>query len=365
MRKNLFLLVAVITVLAMLLAACGTTTEETPAAEEPAAEEVVATEEVAAEPGIGSEEHPIQVLFVPSVDANIITTGGQVMADALHEATGLYFTVVIPTSYAATVEAMCASPTDTIGFIPAQPYVIANQLCGVDVAFKAVRRGWSVYWAEVVVRRDSDIQTLEDLNGRSWAFPDSGSTSGYLFPSVWFAQIGVVPGETIEAGGHPQAVNAVYNGEADFATVFFSPWSAPEGVTAWAPGDNPDVPDDVVESCALTADASAIDCSGYIVNDARANIREEAPDVIQQVRILGLSDPIPNDTLSFGPDFPADVRTQVSDALVAFATTDAWATSIGSPDFYNWTGIDTATDADYDIVRALVESLGITIENFR
>ncbi|NUM49388.1 MAG: hypothetical protein HUU38_32205, partial [Anaerolineales bacterium] len=41
------------------------------------------------EPPIGSAEHPIKVLFVPSVDANVIVTGGEVMAQALNEATGL------------------------------------------------------------------------------------------------------------------------------------------------------------------------------------------------------------------------------------------------------------------------------------
>src|SRR3989304_576395 len=37
---------------------------------------------------IGTAAHPIKVLFVPSVDANVITTGGQVMADALRAGPG-------------------------------------------------------------------------------------------------------------------------------------------------------------------------------------------------------------------------------------------------------------------------------------
>ncbi len=165
---------------------------------------------------IGTADHPIKVLFVPSVDANVITAGGEIMANALKEATGLEFEVSIPTSYAATVEEMCASPTDTMGFIPAQPYVIGNQLCGVDVAFKALRRGWGVYWAMFIVPRDSEAQTLADLEGKKWAYPDAGSTSGYLFPQVALKNAGVTPGETLEAGGHPEAVRAVYNGEARF-----------------------------------------------------------------------------------------------------------------------------------------------------
>lgn len=313
---------------------------------------------------IGTAEHPIKVLFVPSVDSNVIVTGGEVMADALNEATGLNFEVSVPTSYAATIEEMCASPTDTMAFIPAFGYVLANDLCGVDVAFKAVRRGWGVYWTMFVVGRDSDIQSLEDLNGKKWAYPDAGSTSGYLVPLVQMKEAGVTPGDTLEAGDHPGAVRAVYNGEADFGTAFYSPWAAPEGAEAWEVGDDPEVPVDPA-TCALNEDGSQLLCEGYRVLDARANIREEFPDVVEKVRILTLSPEIPNDTLSFSPEFPEDLRTQIEEALLAFAETEEWATSIGSEDFYGWSGLEAATDADYDFVRKLVAESGTTIESLK
>ena len=80
---------------------------------------------------------------MPSVDTDVIVSGGEVMKAALEEATGLSFVVKVPTSYAATIEEMCASPEDTMGFIPGFGYVIASQLCGVDVSFSAVRFGWA------------------------------------------------------------------------------------------------------------------------------------------------------------------------------------------------------------------------------
>jgi phosphonate transport system substrate-binding protein len=341
-KRLSFPLLTLVTVLSLALSACGSGGLFAPA--------------------IGSEGHPIKVLFVPSVDANVIVTGGEVMAQALNEATGLNFEVSVPSSYAATIEEMCASPSDTMAFIPAFGYVLANDLCGVDVAFRAVRRGWGVYWTMVVVARDSDIQSLDDLNGLKWAYPDAGSTSGYLVPKVMFDEAGVAPGETLEAGGHPQAVRAVYTGEADFATAFYSPYAAPEGATPWDRGSDPEVPVDV-NTCALSEDGEQLLCDGYRILDARANIREEFPDVVQNVRILSLSPDIPNDTMSFGPDFPADLRSQIETALVAFAETEAWGTSIGSEDFYGWSGLEPATDADYDFVRLMVTSSGTTIES--
>lgn len=378
MKKSLTVVLALVAILVLVLSACAPATAaptEAPATQEPTAAvtdaptEAPATEAPATEPAgsdseIGSPEHPIKVLFVPSVDANVIVNGGEVMAEALNEATGLTFEVSVPTSYAATIEEMCASPTDTMAFIPAFGYVLANDLCGVDVAFKAVRRGWGVYWTMFVVNRDSDIQSLEDLEGKKWAYPDAGSTSGFLVPSVQLKEAGITPGETLEAGGHPEAVRAVYNGEADFATAFYSPWAAPEGAEAWQPGDDPEVPVDP-STCALSDDGSELLCEGYRVLDARANIREEFPDVVEKVRILALSPDIPNDTLSFAPEFPAELRAQIEQALLDFAETEAWATSIGSEDFYGWSGIEPAGDADYDFVRKLVVESGTTIESLQ
>ena len=311
---------------------------------------------------VGTAENPIKVLFVPSVDANVIVSGGEIMAAALKEATGLEFEVSVPSSYAATIEEMCASPDNTMGFIPGLGYVFANQLCGVDVSFKAVRFGWDVYWAEILVPADSDIQSLADLDGKKWAYPDAGSTSGYLAILPLFAANGITPGETLEAGGHTGVIRAIYNGEADFGTAFFSPPLKPEGEPAWAVGDDPEIPADLIPECAPNEDGSRLFCGGWRVLDARAGLRQEAPDVVQKVRILDISPEIPNDTLSFGPEFPAELRAQIEEALVAFAETEAWAKSIGNQDFYGWTGLSPATDAEYDVVRQMIEAAGLTIE---
>jgi len=365
MHRNPFLwrTGAIVALFILVLSACAPVQPGAPAAEatQPAQEEAAAGTEAGTD--IGTEAHPIKVLFVPSVDAQVIVSGGELMANALNEATGLHFEVSVPTSYAATIEEMCASPTDTMGFIPGLGYVLANQLCGVDVAFKAVRFGSDVYWAQLLVRRDSDITTLADLNGKKWAYPDPGSTSGYLAILPLLTENGIEPGETLEAGGHTGAVRAVYNNEADFASTFYTPPLKPEGEPAWQPGDAVDIPDELVDSCAPNDDGSQLLCDGWRVLDARASLRQEAPDVVQQVRILAISPAIPNDTLSFAPDFPADLRSQIEEALVAFAQTETWNQSIGDQDFYGWTGINTASDAEYDVVRQMIEAAGLTLED--
>jgi phosphonate transport system substrate-binding protein len=360
-KQTAFLTTAILVIASLVLGACAQATPTAAPTQPPPEPTAVPPTEVP-EPAVGSAEHPIKVLFVPSVDAQTIVAGGEIMAQALNDATGLTFEVSVPTSYAATIEEMCASPTDTMGFIPGLGYALASQLCGVDVAFKAVRFGFDVYWAEILVPRDSEIDSIDDLAGLKWGYPDPGSTSGYMVPLVMFQEAGITVGEQVQTGGHPQASQALYNGEVDFATNFYSPpTDINTGEVVFDPA-NPDIPADLVESCGLDADGNLV-CGTLRVRDARANIREAAPDVIQNQRILAISPDIPNDTLSFSPEFPADVRAQIEEALVAFSQTEEWGASIGSQDFYNWTGLNPATDEEYDFIRSMVAAAGITLES--
>jgi phosphonate transport system substrate-binding protein len=382
-NKRLFALLALTVVVLFALSACGGAVEEPVEEEEmeeeaaPAEEEEMEEEEMEEEemmPEIGSEDHPIQVLFVPSVEGDVIVAGGEVMAAGLNEATGLNFEVSVPTSYAATIEAMCASPDDTIGFIPALGYVIANNRCGVEVGAAAVRRGLSWYATAYFVPADSEAETLDDLEGATWAYPDPGSTSGFLYPTSEFGSAGVETGGGVEAGGHPQAVLAVYNGEADVGTAFFSPPSRPAD-EAWsgrdwdsdfgwdsAAGLTPE-PWDVDSSECFVDEEDHLICGEYRVLDARQLVTDTAPDVAEKVRILTLSSKIPNDTMSFGPEFPADLRVQIVDALVAFAASDACLESICHEDFYDWSGLEATDDSAYDPVRNLIDVIGMSEED--
>ncbi len=354
-------------ILALVIAACGGGTDETTTTADGGDDttttvaETTTTED--AGPEVGSEENPIQVLFVPSVSAEEIIAGGELLEQTLETETGYAFDVSVGASYSAVLEEMCANPEKVVGFIPAQAYVLGSDLCGIDVALKSLRFGYTEYWTEFIVPRDSDIESLEDLNGKTWAYPEATSTSGWLVPSGIFATTGIEPGTEVEAGGHTATVLAIYNGEADFGTVFFSPAIDAEGNVVWDGTDEgADVPEDLVSSCGVNADGALFCGDNYEVRDARRNIREDNPDVIQNVRILALSAPIPNDTMSFSPDFDEMLRESIVQALKDFAENDpdGFGTAF---DAYSWSGVADTSDSDFDSIRALVDALGLSPED--
>lgn len=365
-HRRLLTLLALLVTAALVLSACAPAAEE-PAAEEPMEEEAMeelleeeAMEEEPMEemPAIGTAEHPIKVLFVPSVDVDFIIDSADIVAQAFSDATGLVFEASVPTSYAATIEEVCASPSDTIAFLPALAYTLASDYCGVEPGIAAARDGRAVYWSGYFVQRDSEYQTLEDLEGKSWGFAYPGSSSGYLYPLTDLKAHNVTPGEQVETGGHSNSILAVANGSVDFATAYYSPLGQEP---RWEFGDEPDVPDEFVEECGLDAEGDLV-CGSYVVNDARASVTEDYPDIVQRVRLLALTADIPNDTLSFGPDFPDDLKQTVMDGVISWVGTEACYETLCAEEFYEWDEAAPIGDESFDLVRIIRDEQGITID---
>jgi phosphonate transport system substrate-binding protein len=109
--------------------------------------------------------------------------------------------------------------------------------------------------------------------------------------------------------------------------------------------------------------AGGPDGGGYLILDARGQAMADYPTIFEETTILALTPQIPNDSVSFGPGFPLSLADQIVDALVEFTASEACATSICSPDFYSWSGIEPVGDSFYDPVREAMEALGITEED--
>jgi phosphonate transport system substrate-binding protein len=127
--------------------------------------------------------------------------------------------------HAAAVEALRNGDAD-ISFMGALPYVLAHHEIGARVVLAEVYRGSPSYTSRIFVRKDSGIRTLADLRGKTIAFADPISESGYLYPLDLFAEAGFLqrggdPKSFFDnyyfAGGYQQAIQAVFHGYVDAA----------------------------------------------------------------------------------------------------------------------------------------------------
>ncbi len=72
-------------------------------------------------------------------------------------------------------------------------YVLANHAAQAQVVSTILYDGKPEYFALVITHPDSGIKSMADLKGKTFAFGDKGSTSGYLIPLHHFMQQGIDP----------------------------------------------------------------------------------------------------------------------------------------------------------------------------
>jgi phosphonate transport system substrate-binding protein len=303
---------------------------------------------------------------------SIITTRGHVLAEALSEATGLAFQVGIVDDEAAMLQLLCDAPADTIGFMSAEGYVLAAEQCAAEAGLVAQGSDDGLPWQAgmLVTRRDSGLETIADLDGLTWAVA-SPTTSGqeelaiFHYFQAELAAAGVEPGEIVTFPEDSSALLAVLNSEADFAAAAYVPPILPFGDT-WTYGE--DTPE-LWRSVGIAPQRSPIgyvlvngepESGGYRLRDARARLFDVVPTIFDETEILGLSQPVPNQTIVFGAALPAALVRQVTSFLEEFGASEACADSLCASDWYGWVGLQPAEDGAYDSVRFVIEALGLT-----
>ena len=97
------------------------------------------------------------------------------------------------TDYAAVVEALRNESAD-VGFMGPLQYLMAHQEAGAYPILGEIYNGSPTYVSRIFVRKDSGIRALQDLRGKTIAFVDPISSSGYLYPLEIFIEAGLIQG---------------------------------------------------------------------------------------------------------------------------------------------------------------------------
>jgi phosphonate transport system substrate-binding protein len=169
----------------------------------------------------------LHLVLTPSQKPTDLLTAGEAFGAALGKLVGMPIRVTVASDYAAVVEAL-RNRTADLAFVHPAGYVLANREAKAMIVAKDRWHGNTSYTARIYVRKDSGIQTLEGLRGRTIAFVDPSSTSGYVYPMVMLIQKGLVQNkdpktffkEFVYSGSHDAGLIALLNGHVDAFASF-------------------------------------------------------------------------------------------------------------------------------------------------
>jgi len=274
---------------------------------------------------LGTKNNPVKLYFTPSVDADTIASNSDDFIKFLEKETGLFFKTGIPTSYIAVVEAFGSQRAD-IGVMNSFGYLMANEKYGAEAKLRVIRYGHDYYQGMIVANADSGINTVADLKDKRFAFVDPSSTSGYMFPLKVVKDAGVELGNTTYAMKHDNVITMVYQKQVDAGAAYYS-----------APGE----------------DGS--------IRDARQRVQTQFPDVAEKVKIVSITEKIPNDPFVFRKDLSSDITSKFIEALKKYIGTENGKKVFKN--IYSVDGVIDSTDADYNGLRDMIKSINVKTED--
>lgn len=320
-------------------------------------------------PPLGSAARPVQLLFSPVVDTAVINKRGQILAQTLAETTGYEFVVSVLDDEQAVIDLMCEAPVETIGFLSAAAYVLAAEQCEIQAGSVAVNDdGLTWQSGMIVTRRDSGLNTLDDLEGKTWAVADRDSIPNFLYFEALLQEEGIELGDIVEVTGDSAAMLAVYEEEADFATAEYVPPIMPYEERLWQYGEDDPEPGRYLGLPPTRSPIGYVlvngepEFGGYRLRDARSRIFDVVPQIYDRTQIVTLSAQIPNDTVAFGRDFPLGLARQVTMAFAEFAAADDCKESLCATDFFGWTGLLPAEESIFTPVGFIQETLDLSAD---
>jgi len=183
------------------------------------------------------------------------------------------------------------------------------------------------FYAILVVRADSNINSIADARGARLVVTGADSIAGRLVAMTYLARQGIDASRYFASVGEVEspeaAVTALFTGQADLAVA----WSS------------------------LTGDAASGYDFGVLSQMVRAGYLS-----MDQIRVVWASPLIP-----FGPhavrrDLPDELKSQLLDALTAMATSSPEALDAVDRSSIGGGGFVTAAASDYAVIDALISS---------
>ena len=224
---------------------------------------------------------------------------------------GIKVKVTTATDYRGTIEALKFKKAE-LGWLGPKAYVEAsnNNYANVEPMVQVRAQNGSLgYRSCLIVHAESDIFTPEDIGGKSFAFNDPNSTSGYLLPMTFFlTEMAIDPKKHFSkltfSGSHEASILAVANKKVEVAST--------------------NLPD-----------MQQLTREGKVPRSA--------------LRVIWVSKLIPNDPVVVRKDLPASLKSAVQESLMTMRERSPEA--FGQAGAFFGGGFVKVDDSRYQIIR--------------
>jgi phosphonate transport system substrate-binding protein len=269
-------------------------------------------------PAPSRAQAPLTLALTPSRDPTALQEAGDAFARTITRLSGIPVRAIVASDYAGVVEALRSRRVD-LAFVHPVGYVLANREAGCQIIVRDIWQGKVAYTSRIYARRGVGIGKVEDLRGRTVAFVDPASSSGYIYPMVLLMKRGLVQNrdpktffkDALFAGTHEAALRAVLQGRVDAAASF----------------------------------------------DKAPELHLKDPQLVAQLVAVVETPEIPEAGICARPGLEADHVARIKRALLAIKGPEHAAVL---KQIYDIDGFVEAADSDYQPVRDAVDLMGLT-----
>jgi phosphate/phosphite/phosphonate ABC transporter binding protein len=187
----------------------------------------VLTREPEAAPGPTSEEGPLRFAYASVLSPERSTLTYAHLASYLAARIGRDVEIVRRRTYAELNE-LLRNGNALAGIVCTGAYAIGHDQWGLQAMALPEVEGQLTYRSYLITRREPGIQTLEDLQGRVFAFSDPLSNSGFRYVAAELLRRGTSPDEFFSrfffTYSHDNTIEAVRDGIADAGSIDSLVW---------------------------------------------------------------------------------------------------------------------------------------------